>query len=71
MEVAVKKWININELLPEVDDQKASGLAEDTVKRECQFLWNTLREADPEENMFNSNAYKNFMVGCVAKLGRK
>ena len=70
MEVAMKKAHSVIEPLPEADSQKKTGLAENEVKRECQFLWKTLCEADPEENMFTSSAYKNFMAGCVAKLGR-
>lgn len=65
------KVSSVYEPLPEVVEKNESELADDKVRNECQILWKTLCEADPEENMFTSNAYKNFMVGCVAKLSRK
>ena len=64
----MEKLDSVYEPLQEIADQKETELEENEIKRECQFLWKTLCEADPEENMFTSNAYKNFMVGCVAKL---
>ncbi len=42
--------------------------AEEDIKRECQILWETLCEADPQENMFAEGSYKKFMVGCICKL---
>ena len=66
----MKKVHSVLEPLKEIDGHKETEVAADEVKRECQVLWKTLCKADPEENMFTSSAYKNFMVGCVAKLGR-
>lgn len=53
-----------------VEDRIKTESVEDEIQRECQVLWETLCEADPEKNLFTSNAYKKFMVGCAAKLGR-
>ena len=69
MEVAMKKVHSVLESLPKIDAHKEREVAAEAVKRECQVLWKTLCEADPEENMFTSSAYKKFMNGCVAKLG--
>lgn len=54
----------------EVKVQIETESAEDEIQMECQVLWETLCEADPEKNLFTSNAYKKFMVGCAAKLER-
>jgi len=56
--------------LTEDEVQKKEDFQEDEIKRECQLLWKTLCEADPNENMFSSNAYNKFMGGCVSKLRR-
>lgn len=71
VEVAMGKLQGVYDSLEPVFEEKEICSAEDDIKRECQILWETLCDADPQENMFGTNSYKKFMVGCISKLGSK
>lgn len=66
----MKKLGSVYDSSQEVKGEIETESTEDEIQMECQILWDTLCEADPEKNLFTTSFYKKFMVGCAAKLER-